>query len=88
MFKTCLCLRTARRTRSTEEQLNKSEKQTNAQAEERAKQQPDEQTDSRMTEFTNRRTTSKQKSFPLGRSAFHLVSRVRSLGFSFVHFPR
>ena len=37
-----------------EEQLNKPETQTNAQAEERAKEQPDEQTDSRMTEFTNK----------------------------------
>ena len=34
-----------------EEQLNKPETQTNAQTEERVKEQPDEQTNSRMTEL-------------------------------------
>ena len=31
---------------------------------------------------------SQTKSYPLGRSAVHLFSRVRSLGFSFVRFRR
>ena len=43
LFKTCLRSCKARRTRQTEEQLNKPETQTNAQAKERTNEKPGEQ---------------------------------------------